>query len=430
MAASSPSVAPSGLTPTHPASVAKRKLFLTGGDSLGLAQPPAKKRKLDDEVSGIFEAAKEVSSFARAQNALPFDFNLQGTQFKPLTDSFHPVDAIERATTAVSFDIAAQWKPIASGLRSPKKVLRKTAKTKEAEDELMILDHATGRWQAGTPIITAIRNLFPSHGRHSTSASSGTQSTPLAGGVPPGHRTVEQWKPVESTLRPKAQPRKRQLRSANRDALASHSNVVTSHGHATRSNKALKLVDPSNADSAGPAHIARKDAKGAIVGRLDRTPTERFIGPLRPSLAERFVLLRPNNGLANSALAAPPTTDTKEATSRKDSLSDELDYVALLHELPYNVELSQRSKHGTGPLHDGDLKRLLSNDGHDYIEKLIGYVFRDSNFLREALYVGPPIELGGRSVFEANRRLAMVGDSALKLAWWDGWYPGLETRYV
>lgn len=65
------------------------------------------------------------------------------------------------------------------------------------------------------------------------------------------------------------------------------------------------------------------------------------------------------------------------------------------------------------------------------IEQLTGHFFYKPNLLRQALYVGArPIEIDGRWIFEANQRLALVGDRALAMVWWDAWYYREETRSI
>ncbi|KAK5169069.1 uncharacterized protein LTR77_006378 [Saxophila tyrrhenica] len=51
----------------------------------------------------------------------------------------------------------------------------------------------------------------------------------------------------------------------------------------------------------------------------------------------------------------------------------------------------------------------------DAVEKLLGYRFKQESGLEEALYCGPQAALGSSILFEANLRLAQLGDSVLDL---------------
>lgn len=50
-----------------------------------------------------------------------------------------------------------------------------------------------------------------------------------------------------------------------------------------------------------------------------------------------------------------------------------------------------------------------------HVQKMIGYEFTTASLLEEALYAGGPTTIGGRSIKEGNKRLAMIGDHLLSL---------------
>lgn len=59
------------------------------------------------------------------------------------------------------------------------------------------------------------------------------------------------------------------------------------------------------------------------------------------------------------------------------------------------------------------------------VEALLGYHFKDSYYLQEALEA-PGSGVGsirGRAITDGNKRLAMVGDKVLGLVLVDQWYP-------
>lgn len=64
------------------------------------------------------------------------------------------------------------------------------------------------------------------------------------------------------------------------------------------------------------------------------------------------------------------------------------------------------------------------------VETIIGYQFTDPSKLWEALQApGSPVSsINGRRITEGNKRLAMIGDSVLKLALVSKWYSGDGSR--
>ena len=64
------------------------------------------------------------------------------------------------------------------------------------------------------------------------------------------------------------------------------------------------------------------------------------------------------------------------------------------------------------------------------VEKIIGHQFADRHKLWEALQAaGSPVRfIGARSIPDGQKRLAMIGDSVLKLALIGHWYLGNEAR--
>lgn len=64
------------------------------------------------------------------------------------------------------------------------------------------------------------------------------------------------------------------------------------------------------------------------------------------------------------------------------------------------------------------------------VELIIDYTFTDPFKLWEALQApGSPVpSIGGRPIPEGNKRLAMIGDSVLKLAMVSHWYTGTGLR--
>ena len=52
----------------------------------------------------------------------------------------------------------------------------------------------------------------------------------------------------------------------------------------------------------------------------------------------------------------------------------------------------------------------------NHVETMIGYQFINPDLLQEALHAGGPIVIGGKSIDEGNKRLAMIGDHALSLS--------------
>lgn len=51
-----------------------------------------------------------------------------------------------------------------------------------------------------------------------------------------------------------------------------------------------------------------------------------------------------------------------------------------------------------------------------HVESLLNYQFKQPHLLEEALHAGGPIYINGKYITESNKRLAMIGDSALDLA--------------
>lgn len=51
-----------------------------------------------------------------------------------------------------------------------------------------------------------------------------------------------------------------------------------------------------------------------------------------------------------------------------------------------------------------------------HVESMLGNRFTNADLLREALHAGEPVIISSALVTEQNKRLAMIGDSALDLA--------------
>ena len=64
------------------------------------------------------------------------------------------------------------------------------------------------------------------------------------------------------------------------------------------------------------------------------------------------------------------------------------------------------------------------------VQTIISYQFRNASFILEALQApGSSINfIAGRSVPDGNRRLALLGDSVIKTALLDAWYPSDNDR--
>ncbi len=73
---------------------------------------------------------------------------------------------------------------------------------------------------------------------------------------------------------------------------------------------------------------------------------------------------------------------------------------------------------------------LRMNDYVPVVETIIDYRFTDPLKLWEALQAaGSPVSaINGRHIHEGNKRLAMIGDSVLKLAFVSQWYTGDGLR--
>lgn len=64
------------------------------------------------------------------------------------------------------------------------------------------------------------------------------------------------------------------------------------------------------------------------------------------------------------------------------------------------------------------------------VEAIIGYQFNDPSLLTEALQAsGSPVRSAGtRAIPDGNKRLALLGDTVLKLALLDHWYEAGHPR--
>lgn len=73
---------------------------------------------------------------------------------------------------------------------------------------------------------------------------------------------------------------------------------------------------------------------------------------------------------------------------------------------------------------------ILPPTHHPELEQLLNYTFADPTLLQEALQTkGNGItQIGERKIEEGNKRLALLGDSVLSVAFLTGWYEGGERR--
>jgi len=73
---------------------------------------------------------------------------------------------------------------------------------------------------------------------------------------------------------------------------------------------------------------------------------------------------------------------------------------------------------------------LRMNDYVPVVETIIDYQFADPHKLWEALQApgSPVFVINGRHIPEGNKRLAMIGDSVLKLVFASEWYTGDGLR--
>ena len=73
---------------------------------------------------------------------------------------------------------------------------------------------------------------------------------------------------------------------------------------------------------------------------------------------------------------------------------------------------------------------ILPPTHHPELEQLLKYTFADPTLLQEALQTkGNGItQIGERKIEEGNKRLALLGDSVLSVAFLTGWYEGVERR--
>ncbi|USW56406.1 Putative ribonuclease III domain-containing protein [Septoria linicola] len=68
----------------------------------------------------------------------------------------------------------------------------------------------------------------------------------------------------------------------------------------------------------------------------------------------------------------------------------------------------------------------LAEQARERIEELFTYKTKNLDLLREALYAGGPTTIGGRSLREANKNIALIGDSVLKTVLvTDSWEAGM-----
>lgn len=68
----------------------------------------------------------------------------------------------------------------------------------------------------------------------------------------------------------------------------------------------------------------------------------------------------------------------------------------------------------------------LAEQARERIEELFAYKIRNLDLLKEALYAGGPTTIAGRNIPEANKNLALIGDSVLKTVLvTDSWVAGM-----
>jgi len=72
----------------------------------------------------------------------------------------------------------------------------------------------------------------------------------------------------------------------------------------------------------------------------------------------------------------------------------------------------------------------MPENSRQNVEAMLGYDFMNPNLLWEALQAaGSAVaSIGGRRIDEGNKRLAIVGDAAMKLALCDAWFATSRPR--
>lgn len=81
--------------------------------------------------------------------------------------------------------------------------------------------------------------------------------------------------------------------------------------------------------------------------------------------------------------------------------------------------LSTRSLHHSHQQQGLDVSNMVLynfQSARSHVESLLNYRFMKPYLLEEALHAGGPIYISGKYIAEGNKRLAMIGDSALDLA--------------